>query len=245
MTLLQVRGLTKKYDDVGVLNGVDFSLCKCEIKIVMGPSGCGKTTLLRCLNRLQEPSSGEIIFDGEEITAAAVDIQQVRERIGFVFQNFALYRHLSALDNVKLGLRKLRGLSDAEATQRAIYELSRVEMQDHQDKYPAHLSGGQQQRVAIARALAMDPAVLFFDEPTSALDPLMAREVANLLNRLHDEKVTILCVTHDVTLAKNLPGDVLFLNHGRVEAEAPISELMKNHANENVRAFFEQKAPSE
>ena len=126
MTLLQVRGLTKKYDDVGVLNGVDFSLCKGEIKIVMGPSGCGKTTLLRCLNRLQEPSSGEIIFDGEEITAAAVDIQKVRQRIGFVFQNFALYRHLSALDNVKLGLRKLRGLSDAEATQRAIYELSRV-----------------------------------------------------------------------------------------------------------------------
>ena len=245
MTLLEVRGLTKNYDGIGVLNGVDFSLCKGEIKIVMGPSGCGKTTLLRCLNRLQEPSSGEIIFDGEEITAAGVDIQRVRQRIGFVFQNFALYRHLSTLDNVKLGLRKLRGLSDAEATQRAIYELSRVEMQDHQDKYPAHLSGGQQQRVAIARALVMDPAVLFFDEPTSALDPLMAREVANLLNRLHDEKVTILCVTHDVTLAKNLPGDVLFLNHGRIEAEAPISELMKNHTNENVRAFFEQKAPSE
>ena len=245
MTLLQVRGLTKNYDGIGVLNGVDFSLCEGEIKIVMGPSGCGKTTLLRCLNRLLEPSSGEIIFDGEEITAAGVDIQHVRQRIGFVFQNFALYRHLSALDNVKLGLRKLRGLSDAEATQRAVHELGRVEMQNHQDKYPAHLSGGQQQRVAIARALAMDPAVLFFDEPTSALDPLMAREVANLFNRLHAEKVTILCVTHDVTLAKNLPGDVLFLNHGQVEAEAPISELMKNHANENVRAFFEQKAPSE
>ena len=188
MTLLQVRGLTKNYDGIGVLNGVDFSLCEGEIKIVMGPSGCGKTTLLRCLNRLLEPSSGEIIFDGEEITAAGVDIQHVRQRIGFVFQNFALYRHLSALDNFKLGLRKLRGLSDAEATQRAVHELGRVEMQNHQDKYPAHLSGGQQQRVAIARALAMDPAVLFFDEPTSALDPLMAREVANLLNRLHAEK---------------------------------------------------------
>ena len=245
MTLLQVRGLTKNYDGIGVINGVDFSLCEGEIKIVMGPSGCGKTTLLRCLNRLLEPSSGEIIFDGEEITAAGVDIQHVRQRTGFVFQNFALYRHLSALDNVKLGLSKLRGLSDAEATQRAVHELGRVEMQNHQDKYPAHLSGGQQQRVAIARALAMDPAVLFFDEPTSALDHLMAREVANLLNRLHAEKVTILCVTHDVTLAKNLPGDVLFLNHGQVEAEAPISELMKNHANENVRAFFEQKAPNE
>lgn len=121
MTLLQVRGLTKNYDGIGVLNGVDFSLCEGEIKIVMGPSGCGKTTLLRCLNRLLEPSSGEIIFDGEEITAAGVDIQHVRQRIGFVFQNFALYRHLSALDNVKLGLRKLRGLSDAEATQRAVH----------------------------------------------------------------------------------------------------------------------------
>jgi polar amino acid transport system ATP-binding protein len=244
MTLLQVRNLTKNYDGIGILNGVNFSLHEGEIKVVMGPSGCGKTTLLRCLNRLVEPSSGEIIFDDKDITAADVDIRQVRQRIGFVFQNFALYRHLSALENVKLGLRKLRGLSDAEATQRAIYELSHVEMQDHQDKYPAHLSGGQQQRVAIARALAMDPAVLFFDEPTSALDPLMAREIANLLNRLHAEKVTILCVTHDVTLAKNLPSDVLFLNHGRVEAEAPISELMQNHASENVRAFFEEKAPN-
>ncbi len=243
MELLQVRGLSKNYAGTKILNDVNFTLKKGEIKVVMGPSGCGKTTLLRCLNRLVEPSSGEIVFDGEEITAADIDIQRVRQRIGFVFQNFALYRHLNALENVKLGLRKLRGLTDAQATERAVRELERVEMQNHQGKHPAHLSGGQQQRVAIARALAMDPAVLFFDEPTSALDPLMAREVAGLLNHLHSEGITILCVTHDVSLAKNLPGNVLFLNHGHVEAEAPFEDLMKHHSSENVRAFFEEKTP--
>jgi len=243
MELLQVRGLSKNYAGTKILNDVNFTLKKGEIKVVMGPSGCGKTTLLRCLNRLVEPSSGEIVFDGEEITAADIDIQRVRQRIGFVFQNFALYRHLNALENVKLGLRKLRGLTDAQATERAVRELERVEMQNHQDKHPAHLSGGQQQRVAIARALAMDPAVLFFDEPTSALDPLMAREVAGLLNHMHSEGITILCVTHDVSLAKNLPGNVLFLNHGHVEAEAPFEDLMKHHSSQNVRAFFEEKTP--
>jgi polar amino acid transport system ATP-binding protein len=244
MALLAVRALAKEYGGIHVLQGVDFTLDKGDMKVVMGPSGCGKTTLLRCLNRLIEPSAGEIIFDGIKVLDPNVDIRQLRQRIGFVFQNFALYRHLTVLDNVKLGLRKLRGLNDVEAGRRAIRELTRVDMHLHQDKYPAHLSGGQQQRVAIARALAMDPAVLFFDEPTSALDPLMAREVAGLLNRLHQENVTILCVTHDVTLAKNLPGDVLFLNHGRVIAEAPIRHLMLDHDMPDVRAFFEEKEGS-
>ncbi len=236
--LIEIRQLVKRFGDHTVLNGVDLELFAGDIKVVMGPSGCGKSTLLRCLNRLVEPTSGVIRFRGEDITAPGVDVRALRQSIGFVFQQFALYRHLTVLDNVTLGLRKLRGLRRAEAEQKALHELDRLEMASHRDKYPAQISGGQKQRVAIARALAMDPAVVVFDEPTSALDPVMSREVAGLINRLHQEQVTMLCVTHDLVLAQNIADEVIFLDQGVIRAQDSIARLAANHADPQVRAFF-------
>lgn len=239
--LLTVRNLVMAYDGRTVLDGVNFDLEEGELKIVMGPSGCGKSTLLRCLNRLATPTGGQIVFQGEDILRPDTDVRALRQRIGFVFQNFALYRHLTALENVTLALRRLRRLPVAEANARARHELSRMDMLAHQDKYPAQLSGGQKQRVAIARALAMDPAVLYFDEPTSALDPLMAREVVNMLHQLRRDKVSILCVTHDLYLARAAGARVLFLDQGKILAEDEPERLFDSHADPRIRAFFRQE----
>ncbi len=239
MALLEVKDLVKSYGDKTVLDGVSFTLEEGEAKVVMGPSGCGKSTLLRCLNRLIDPTSGTIIFDGEDITLPGVDVRALRSRIGFVFQNFALYRHLSVLDNVTLALRRLKHMPKAQAEERAMQELDRMEMADKRDAYPAALSGGQSQRVAIARALAMDPKVLFFDEPTSALDPIMVREVITLINRLYLDNVTILCVTHDLGLAKYISDRVVFLDRGKVYAEDLIENLLDREGDPVVDQFFE------
>jgi len=236
MALLEVRDLVKSYGDRNVLDGVSFDLAEGEAKVVMGPSGCGKSTLLRCLNLLIEPTSGEILLDGKDVTKAGTDVRAVRSRIGFVFQNFALYRHMSVLDNVTLALRRLKKMSKREAEDRALHELEFMEMADKRDAYPAALSGGQSQRVAIARALAMDPKVLFFDEPTSALDPIMVREVVTLINRLYLDNVTILCVTHDLNLARHVSDRVVFLDHGKVYAEDRIEELL--HRDDPVLEEF-------
>lgn len=242
MTLLKVRNLVMEYDGKPVLRGIDLDLNEGELKVVMGPSGCGKSTLLRCLNRLVTPTSGQIIFRGEDVTLPNTDVRQLRQRIGFVFQNFALYRHLTVLDNITLGLRKLRGMPKAEAIERAKHELRRMDMVEHHQKYPAQLSGGQKQRVAIARALAMDPAVLFFDEPTSALDPLMSREIINVIKQLRDDNVSMLCVTHDLFLARSVGGRVLFLDQGKIHAEGEAEQLFNNHNDPRIRAFFSQEA---
>jgi polar amino acid transport system ATP-binding protein len=238
MALLEVKDLVKTYGDRTVLDGVSFTLDEGEAKVVMGPSGCGKSTLLRCLNRLIEPTSGSIIFDGEDVTRPGVDVRMLRSRIGFVFQNFALYRHLSVLDNVTLALRRLKHMPKAEADERALHELDRMDMAEKRDAFPAALSGGQSQRVAIARALAMDPKVLFFDEPTSALDPIMVREVVTLINRLYLEGVTILCVTHDLALAKYVSDRVIFLEQGRVYDEDLIENLLDRDGDPVIDEFF-------
>ncbi|VCU68881.1 Glutamine transport ATP-binding protein GlnQ [Pigmentiphaga humi] len=242
MALLTVRKLTMSYDGRTVLNGIDLDLEEGELKVVMGPSGCGKSTLLRCLNRLVTPTSGQILFRGEDVTRPDTDVRALRQRIGFVFQNFALYRHLTALENVTLGLRKLRGMPTAAANERGLHELARMDLAEHAHKYPAQLSGGQKQRVAIARALAMDPAVLFFDEPTSALDPLMAREIISVITQLRRDNVTMLCVTHDLFLARSVRGRVMFLDQGVIRAEGEADELFGEHADPRIRAFFSQDA---
>ena len=236
--LIQVRDLVKEFDGQRVLAGVNLDLAEGDIKVVMGPSGCGKSTLLRCLNRLVEPTSGTIHFRGQEVTGPGVDVRALRQGIGFVFQQFALYRHLTVLGNVTLGLRKLRGLRRAEAEQKALHELDRLGMAEHRDKYPGQISGGQKQRVALARALAMDPAVVVLDEPTSALDPVLSREVAQLIRRLHDEKVTLMCVTHDLQLARSIADQVVFLDRGVVRAEDSVARLSSDHEDPQVRAFF-------
>jgi len=241
MTLLSVQDLKLEYDGRIILDGVSFALAQGELKVIMGPSGSGKSTLLRCLNRLATPTGGRVVFEGRDVLGPGVDERALRQRIGFVFQNFALYRHLTALQNVTLALRHLRRMPAAEADERALRQLARMDMQAHAHKYPAQLSGGQKQRVAIARALAMDPAVLFFDEPTSALDPLMSREVVNILHQLRDERVSMLCVTHDLYLARAAGGRVMFLDQGRIHAEGEVDELFGPNADPRVRAFFHQE----
>ncbi|MCX2978833.1 amino acid ABC transporter ATP-binding protein [Candidatus Marimicrobium litorale] len=242
MSVIRIRDLVKQYDGLRALDGVDLDLAEGEIKVIMGPSGCGKSTLLRCLNRLVEPTSGSIHFLGEDITSSDVDVRQLRQQIGFVFQQFALYRHLSVLDNVTLALRKLQGMSRAEADVKAMAELAGLGMTSHSHKYPSQISGGQKQRVAIARALAMNPAVIVFDEPTSALDPIMSREVGALIQTLNTDNVTILCVTHDLELGQYLSNEVTFLDQGRVVAEASFEYLSNGHSDARVRDFFGRKA---
>lgn len=238
MALIQIRELVKKFDDHIVLNKINLDVFDGDIKVIMGASGCGKSTLLRCLNRLEEPSGGTIHFRGKNIMDSDVDIRELRQSIGFVFQQFALFRHLSVLENVTLGLRKLRGMSAIEANEKALFELSRLGMTMHCAKYPGQLSGGQKQRVAIARALAMDPAVIVFDEPTSALDPVMTREVADVINQLHKDAITMICVTHDLQLASQISDKVIFLDKGVIVAEESIHDFSALHYDEKVRNFF-------
>jgi len=237
VALIQVRDLVKEFDGQTVLSNINLDLNEGDVRVLMGASGSGKSTLLRCLNRLVEPTSGSIIFRGREVLGPDVNVLELRKQIGFVFQQFALYSHLTVLDNVSLGLRKLHKVGKAEAKERALFELSRFEMTSHQDKYPSQLSGGQKQRVAIARALAMDPAVLVLDEPTSALDPVMSRDVADLINRLHKDGITMMCVTHDLNLARHIADTVMFLDRGVIRADDRIDTL-SHHSDSDIKAFF-------
>ena len=238
MALIEVKNLVKKFDDKDVLKGINVELDLGQSKVVMGASGCGKSTLLRCLNLLITPTSGEIIFKGEDITRPGVDIRKLRQEIGFVFQHFALYTHLTVEDNVTLGLRKIKKMKVAEAVEKALYELERVGMVEHRHKYPAQLSGGQKQRAAIVRALAMDPAVLFLDEPTSALDPQMSREVVTVINKLYLDNITMLCVTHDPFLAKYISDSIVFMDQGVVVAEDIAERLFYEHEDPRIKQFF-------
>lgn len=238
MALIEVKNLVKKFDDKDVLKGINVELDLGQSKVVMGASGCGKSTLLRCLNLLITPTSGEIIFKGEDITRPGVDIRKLRQEIGFVFQHFALYTHLTVEDNVTLSLRKIKKMPVKEAMEKALYELERVGMVEHRHKYPAQLSGGQKQRAAIVRALAMDPAVLFLDEPTSALDPQMSREVVTVINKLYLDNITMLCVTHDPFLAKYISDSIVFMDQGVVVAEDIAERLFYEHEDPRIKQFF-------
>lgn len=236
--VLKIRDLTKQYGDHPVLHGVSLDVHHGEIKVIMGPSGCGKSTLLRCINRLVDPGSGSIELNGQDITLPNTDLKLLRQQIGFVFQQFALFRHLTVLDNVTLALCKLLGKSKQSAKEKALHELQRFDMGSHAHKFPAELSGGQKQRVAIARALAMEPKVLLMDEPTSALDPVKAREVGQLISRLNQDGVTIVCVTHDLDLAMSISERVTFMHDGRVKAEGQATTLACDSDDADIRAFF-------
>jgi len=238
MPLIQVRNLVKQFDAQTVLNGVDLDIVEGDLRVIMGPSGCGKSTLLRCFNRLVEPTSGSIVFKGQNIMDADVDVRALRQSIGFVFQQFALYRHLDVVANITLALRKLKGMGKVAAEEKAMYELERFDMAAHRKKYPAQLSGGQMQRVAIARALAMDPAILVLDEPTSALDPVMSREVGDLIQALHHDQITMVLVTHDLTLAEHIAPEVTFLDQGKIMARDSIANLSAEHQPVVIRSFF-------
>ena len=239
MALLEVQNLSLAFGGKTVLRDLSFTLDRGEVKVVMGPSGSGKSSLLRCLNLLQKPTGGKVFLNGQDITAPGTDVCAVRRQIGFVFQQFGLFKHLDALHNVALAPVKLLHLSRKQALERAERELARVDMQDHGRKYPAQLSGGQQQRVAIARALAMDPKLILFDEPTSALDPELSRDVSVIINKLYLEDVTMLCVTHDAHFAKYVCDKILFLDQGVILTEQLPETLYAQTKDERIRRFFQ------
>ena len=244
MPLLDVQHLSLDFSGKTVLNDISFTLDRGEVKVIMGPSGSGKSTLLRCLNLLEKPTQGKIFLNGLEITAPGTDVCGIRRQIGFVFQQFGLFRHLDAVHNVALAPIKLLKLPRKEALARAERELARVDMLDHRHKYPAQLSGGQQQRVAIARALVMQPKLILFDEPTSALDPELAREVSVIINKLYLEDITMLCVTHDAHFAKFVCDKILFLDHGAILAEQLPETLYAQTKDERIRKFFQMARES-
>ena len=217
--MIDVKGLKKNYGGLQVLKGVDLTIDKGDCVVLVGPSGCGKSTFLRCLNRLEEPDGGEVIFNGKAVTDH--DIDHVRQKMGMVFQHFNLFPHLTVKKNITLAPVKLGLMKQAEADAKAMELLERIGLADKADTYPNMLSGGQKQRIAIVRALAMNPDVLLFDEPTSALDPEMVGEVLGLMKELARSGMTMVCVTHEMGFAREVASRVIFIDEGVVKVDKP------------------------
>ncbi|GAA1024752.1 MULTISPECIES: amino acid ABC transporter ATP-binding protein [Amycolatopsis] len=235
MALLEVRGLTKSYGDVKVLDGIDFAIEPGQVVAVIGPSGGGKSTFLRCLNLLETPTSGSVSFDGEELTGRGVDLDRLRSRMGMVFQHFNLFPNMTALRNVVLPQMNVLKRSKEEAETKARALLERVGMLERAGAYPNRLSGGQKQRVAIVRAAAMDPKLMLFDEPTSALDPEVVQDVLDIMSELAKDGMTMLVVTHEMGFARKVADRVVFVDGGKIAADLPPSEFF-SESNENPRA---------
>ncbi|MBR1672516.1 MAG: amino acid ABC transporter ATP-binding protein [Fretibacterium sp.] len=238
--MIEVRDLRKVFGELTVLNGIDTGIHRGEKVAVIGPSGSGKSTFLRCLNRMEEPTSGVIRFKGEDITAPGCDIDRVRRHVGMVFQHFNLFPHLTVRRNITLAPTQLKIMAQVDADQRAEELLARVGLADKVDEWPERLSGGQKQRVAIARALAMDPDVLLFDEPTSALDPEMIGEVLEVMKELADDGMTMYLVTHEMGFAREVADRVLFMDGGRITEEGTPEEVF-DHPREPRTVEFLSK----
>ena len=236
--MIDVKNLHKSFGNHEVLKGVNEPIEKGEKVVVLGPSGSGKSTFLRCLNLLEEPTGGEIIFEGQNITAKDTDINLVRRRMGMVFQQFNLFPHLTVRENIKLAPVKLKVMTDEEADKRALELLARVGLPDKADSYPAQLSGGQQQRIAIARALAMNPDVMLFDEPTSALDPEMVGEVLEIMKELADDGMTMVVVTHEMGFAREVATRVLFMDGGNIVEQNEPKEFFANPQHPRLKDFL-------
>ena len=229
--LLQVHGLKKHFGHLEVLRGIDIDIHKGEVVAVIGPSGSGKSTFIRCLNRLEEPTDGEVIFEGQQINTKNADIDKIRQKIGMVFQNFNLFSNMTIMQNVKK-------IPKDQAEDRALKLLDRVGLKDKAAEYPVRLSGGQRQRVAIARALAMDPDILLFDEPTSALDPEMVGEVLNVMKELAEDGMTMVVVTHEMGFAREVASRVLFMADGKILEQNKPSEFFAHPENQRLKDFL-------
>ncbi len=236
--MIKVSNLNKKFGDLHVLKGINEHIKKGEVVVIIGPSGSGKSTFLRCLNLLEEPSGGEIIFEGTSITDGGADINRLRQKMGMVFQNFNLFPHMDVIGNLTLAPIKVKGMEKNEAEKVAINLLKSVGLEDKSKSYPKQLSGGQKQRVAIARALAMTPDVMLFDEPTSALDPEMVGEVLEVMKKLAKEGMTMVVVTHEMGFAKEVGTRVLFMDDGKIVEQNEPHELFNNPKHHRTKEFL-------
>ncbi len=235
---VKVTGLVKRFDDLEVLNGIDLTVNEGEVVCLIGPSGSGKSTFLRCLNKLEESTGGEIIVDGFKITDKKCDINKVRENIGMVFQQFNLFAHMNVLKNIMFAPVELKKMTTAEARDTALALLDRVGLADKAEAYPHELSGGQKQRVAIARSLAMNPDIMLFDEPTSALDPEMVGEVLQVMRELAEGGMTMVVVTHEMGFARDVADRVIFMSDGVIVEEGSPEEIFSNPKEQRTKDFL-------
>lgn len=236
--MIKVENLTKSFGELEVLKGINQEIKDGEVVVVIGPSGSGKSTFLRCLNLLEEPTSGKIFVDDEEITSKDIDINKVREEMGMVFQSFNLFNNLNIIDNITLAPTLVKKMEKEEAEKNAMELLERVGLPDKRDSFPKSLSGGQKQRIAIARALAMNPKVMLFDEPTSALDPEMVGEVLDIMKDLAKEGMTMVVVTHEMGFAREVGDRILFMDGGYIVEEGSPEEVFGNPKNERTQNFL-------
>lgn len=236
--LIQVKNLSKSFSSLHAVKKVSTEIHKGEVVVIVGPSGSGKSTFLRCLNRLEEPTGGQIIFDGVDLMDPKVDMNKHRQKMGMVFQHFNLFPHMTILRNMTIAPMKLQGKTKEEAEATAMKYLERVGLADRAYAYPNQLSGGQKQRVAIVRALCMSPEVMLFDEPTSALDPEMVGEVLHVMTDLAKEKTTMVVVTHEMGFAREVADRILFMADGQLLEEAPPEEFFTNAKNPRLKEFL-------
>lgn len=235
--ILKVEDVHKRFGENHVLKGISFTISQGETKVIIGPSGTGKSTLLTCINMLTPPDSGRIWLEDKEITSSR-EINKLRQQIGFVFQDFCLFDHLTALNNVAIGLIKVKGMEKNQAREIAMKELERVGLKDRANSFPAQLSGGQKQRVGIARALAMQPKLILFDEPTSALDPELIGEVLTVMKDLAQSGMTMLVVTHEMGFAKSVSDEIIFMEKGKIVEQGPPNQLFNNPREGRTRQFL-------
>ncbi len=235
--LLDVRGLRKSFGATEILRGIDFSVAAQELVFVIGPSGSGKSTMLRCCNRLEEPTAGHVFVDGVDLMDKATDINAMRRRIGMVFQAFNLYPHMTALGNVTLALRKVLGKGREEAEAIGLAALDRVGLKEKAGNYPSELSGGQQQRVAIARALSLEPKIMLFDEPTSALDPELVGAVLGVMRDLKEAGMTMVVVSHEMRFARDAADRIVFMADGQILEQGSPAEIFGNPQHPRTRDF--------
>ena len=236
--MIEVKNLEKSFGKNHVLRGINETINEGEVVCIIGPSGSGKSTFLRCLNLLEQPTSGEVILDGEKINAPDRDIDKIREKLGMVFQNFNLFPHMSVLDNITMAPIKVKGQDRSEAEAEARRLLDVVGLLDKAEAYPSSLSGGQKQRVAIARALAMKPEIMLFDEPTSALDPEMVGEVLAVMKQLAEDGMTMVIVTHEMSFARDVADQVIFMDGGVIVEQGPAKEVIDHPRQERTRQFL-------
>ncbi len=236
-SLIKVRNLYKRFGDLEVLKNINFDLKEKEVLVIVGPSGAGKSTLIRCINRLEKPTEGEIWFEGRRIDETT-NLNKLREKIGMVFQRFNLFPHLTAIQNIMLALKVVKKMKDEEAREVALHFLKKVGLEERKDHFPHQLSGGEQQRVAIARALAMQPDVMLFDEPTSAIDIELIKEVLDVMKELAREGMTMIVVTHEMGFAREVGDRIIFMDKGEIVEENKPVEFFKNPKTERARRFL-------